>query len=189
VVAVGGHAVAAVERIAHDGAPAEGGHRGEEGELVLLNVFEEVEEGDAGFEDRIAELGVDLDDALEPAHVERHLLIVAGLWPAVAEVLAAGERPEPGAGLGRELQERLHLFDVAGAHARPPAPARVERKGVGVAFGCLGPGDMLVADKRGRSLQKLDARVYGVHVLSFVRTHAPRARSRAPCHRRFCPRP
>ena len=79
-----GEACAAVEGVSDDGAPAEGGDGGPEGEVVVEAVIVEVCEGDAWFDDGVGEFGVDGEDAVHAVEVEGEGAGDAGGRPAVA---------------------------------------------------------------------------------------------------------
>src|SRR4051794_16424635 len=99
MVAVRGHAVAAVKRIAQHRTPAQCGHGDEEIAAICLNAVEQVEERDTGLNDRVCELVVNLLDGVHTAQIEYHL--IGGTWrcATVAEVLATRDGPQRCAGL------------------------------------------------------------------------------------------
>ena len=114
VLAVGHVGDAVVERVADDAAPAEVGDRDEQVVVAgLLQGGVEVEPAHAGLDDRVGELGVDLDDAVHRTRLTT-ALPDARRRAAVAEVLAARARPERDAQLVGDPDEGLDLLRRGG---------------------------------------------------------------------------
>ncbi len=110
VVAIGGVAESTLQRVAQHAAPGVARDRHPQGDAFAVQVFVEIEEADSRLDDAIGVLLVHLKDAVHPPHVQDHRAGDQRRRIAVAEVLAAGHRPDGHAPLVGDAQDRLHLF-------------------------------------------------------------------------------
>jgi hypothetical protein len=118
----------------------------------------EIEESDAGLDDAVTLRLVDLDDAVHPAQVEHHRARHARRGTAIAEVLAARDRPQRNAKLVCDFQDALDLRHVRGSHRRRRCMARLFARRVGVDIGVavlIGGQHPFPADDAGEGGQRL----------------------------------
>ena len=110
-----------------------------EGDVVVGEVLVELPLGDAGLDDGVAELGVDLEDAVHAAEVEDDLVVAHGAGVAIAPVLAAGDRVDADAGLGGDPHHGLDLGGGVGvADGEGSGGVGAGGAGVSVAGGVVG---------------------------------------------------
>ena len=150
VVTVGRVADAAVERVADDAAPPEVGRVEHEDGVCRLQVLVEVEVRDAGLQQGIAVLLVDLQDAVHPlAHVDDDRAGQPWRRAAVAVVLARGDRRQRDAVTVGDPHDLLDLLGAPGSDDGGREELIVAEHRIGVAVG-LQPGrvvdDVLPAD-------------------------------------------
>ncbi len=135
VAVVAEAAEAALQRVADHAAPAVAGNAQLQRNPVLLHVVEQVEEADAGLDDAVAALRIDLDDAVQPAQVEHHRAGHARCRAAVAEILAARNRPQRDPELVGDLQHALDLLHVGRRDRRCRSMTLLAARRVGVEVG------------------------------------------------------
>jgi hypothetical protein len=123
--AVGGHVLrlgkvcgSVLEEVADHPAPAQVGDRDHQLVAAGLDRVVEVEPADAGLDDAVGELLVDLEHSVHVPERDDHRAFEARRGPAVAVVHPAAVRPERDPALVRDPDDRLHLLDRRGHHHR-----------------------------------------------------------------------
>ncbi len=169
MVAVGreGDADAAVQRIAQHTAPAWARDVDPELQALLLYVIVQIEIADARLHHDIAMPFVDLDDPIHPLQVENDAAGQGGGGPAVAQILARGDRIDGNAIPVGDLDQLDHLVRIVRRHRRGRGAligfAPQDRVGIAIEFQVLvGSEEPLVSDdtrerlKRGREIGLAD---------------------------------
>lgn len=107
---------AVVQRIAHDGAPAIARHRHPAFSAIALDMLVEVVEADPRLDDAVSQLVVIFEDLVHPAQIQDDAARQARRGRAIAQILAARDRPERNLVLVGEAENRLHFLHAAGRY-------------------------------------------------------------------------
>ena len=132
---VAAEAEAAFQRVAHHAAPAIAGNAHFHRDLVAREVFVQLEEADSGFDDAVAELLVDFQDAVHPAQVQHHRARHARRGAAIAQVLAAGNRPQRQLVFIGHAQHGLKLLDAGRRDGGRRRVSIARTDGIGIEVG------------------------------------------------------
>ena len=101
---------AALQRVADGAAPGRVRDVDAQGQVVFLEVIDDVVEADAGFHQHGVVAGVDVEDAVHALQVEHHAAGQDRGRAAVAQVLAGGDRIERHQVLVGHPDDGLHLL-------------------------------------------------------------------------------
>ncbi len=103
------HAEATLQGVAYDAPPGISRNGELQGDAVGGQMLVQVEESNPGLEDAVAQLRVDLENPLEPAQIDDDRAGHARRRSAIAEILAARDRPQRNPVFVGEAHQRLNL--------------------------------------------------------------------------------
>src|SRR5271170_4541488 len=102
---------AAIDGIADQAAPSGIGGINPYFQILVLNIFVQIEITDAGFNQRVVVLYVDLENSVHALQIEDHAASEQRRRSAISEILAGGNRPEGNFESVGDSYDLLHLLD------------------------------------------------------------------------------
>ena len=156
MIAIRRVADAVLERVAEHAAPAGVGAVDPELVVLVLDEFVEIEIGDAGLDEGVSELRVDLD-AAHALEIEDDGGVEAGSSAAIGIVPPHGDSPKRNPAALGDAQNHLDLIDARRQHHARRLVVGGQAGRVGVGIGCEPVGARnhpLLADDGGEVLER-----------------------------------